>query len=154
MLIGQHLNFHCRGGTTIFRCKDRGRCCHFGIHQKYDGWFQKSEVLTQTVSSVLDIFHNMINQDPFLVLTLTFVVVDVYRYAYQIVLQIREMLQALPSHVDIQVPNGRHFTVCGDVHGQVKPSRHRQMYFSSLFRLRFWKFPLHCSSMIYCIFLS
>ncbi|KAK4394770.1 Serine/threonine-protein phosphatase 5 [Sesamum angolense] len=40
------------------------------------------------------------------------------RYAYQIVLQIREMLRALPSLVDINVPYGKHFTVCGDVHGQ------------------------------------
>ncbi|KAG2717537.1 hypothetical protein I3760_03G181100 [Carya illinoinensis] len=40
------------------------------------------------------------------------------RYAYQIVLQIREILRALPSLVDISVPDGNHFTVCGDVHGQ------------------------------------
>uniref|UniRef100_A0A1J3HMB1 Serine/threonine-protein phosphatase 5 n=1 Tax=Noccaea caerulescens TaxID=107243 RepID=A0A1J3HMB1_NOCCA len=40
------------------------------------------------------------------------------RYAYQIVLQTRQILQALPSLVDITVPNGKHFTVCGDVHGQ------------------------------------
>ncbi|KAM7262397.1 hypothetical protein ACFE04_000080 [Oxalis oulophora] len=40
------------------------------------------------------------------------------RYAYQIVLQMRQILQALPSLVDINVPNGNHFTVCGDVHGQ------------------------------------
>ncbi|XP_024018234.1 serine/threonine-protein phosphatase 5 [Morus notabilis] len=40
------------------------------------------------------------------------------RYAYQIVLQTREMLRALPSLVDITVPEGNHFTVCGDVHGQ------------------------------------
>ncbi|KAG8364769.1 hypothetical protein BUALT_Bualt18G0033200 [Buddleja alternifolia] len=40
------------------------------------------------------------------------------RYAYQIVLQIRELLLALPSLVDITVPIGKHFTVCGDVHGQ------------------------------------
>ncbi|XP_019173796.1 PREDICTED: uncharacterized protein LOC109169369 [Ipomoea nil] len=33
------------------------------------------------------------------------------RYAYQIV------LQALPSLIDINVPEGKHFTVCGDVHG-------------------------------------
>lgn len=26
---------------------------------------------------------------------------------------------ALPSLVDITVPDGKHFTVCGDVHGQV-----------------------------------
>ncbi|KAM5579974.1 serine/threonine-protein phosphatase 5 [Rosa sericea] len=40
------------------------------------------------------------------------------RYAFQIVLQTKEMLQTLPSLVDINVPNGNHFTVCGDVHGQ------------------------------------
>ncbi|XP_004304496.1 PREDICTED: serine/threonine-protein phosphatase 5 isoform X2 [Fragaria vesca subsp. vesca] len=40
------------------------------------------------------------------------------RYAFQIVLQTKEMLQKLPSLVDINVPNGKHFTVCGDVHGQ------------------------------------
>lgn len=42
-----------------------------------------------------------------------------YRYAFQIVLQTRDMLRALPSLVDIDIPNGKHFTVCGDVHGQV-----------------------------------
>ncbi|XP_054799323.1 serine/threonine-protein phosphatase 5 isoform X1 [Prosopis cineraria] len=40
------------------------------------------------------------------------------RYAYQIVLQTREMLLTLPPLVDINVPDGKHFTVCGDVHGQ------------------------------------
>ncbi|OMO83889.1 Tetratricopeptide TPR-1 [Corchorus capsularis] len=40
------------------------------------------------------------------------------RYAFQIVLQTREMLRAQPSLVDINVPDGSHFTVCGDVHGQ------------------------------------
>ncbi|PWA63702.1 serine/threonine-protein phosphatase 5 [Artemisia annua] len=40
------------------------------------------------------------------------------RYAFQIVLQTREILMALPSLVDINVPEGKHFTVCGDVHGQ------------------------------------
>ncbi|KAL7217580.1 hypothetical protein ACSBR2_010937 [Camellia fascicularis] len=40
------------------------------------------------------------------------------RYAFQIVLQTREMLCALPSLVDINIPDGKHFTVCGDVHGQ------------------------------------
>lgn len=29
------------------------------------------------------------------------------------------MLRALPSLVDIDIPDGKHFTVCGDVHGQV-----------------------------------
>uniref|UniRef100_A0A7N0TLY1 Serine/threonine-protein phosphatase 5 n=1 Tax=Kalanchoe fedtschenkoi TaxID=63787 RepID=A0A7N0TLY1_KALFE len=40
------------------------------------------------------------------------------RYAYQIVLQTRDLLRALPSLVDINVPLGSHFTICGDVHGQ------------------------------------
>ncbi|KAK9665924.1 hypothetical protein RND81_14G146200 [Saponaria officinalis] len=40
------------------------------------------------------------------------------RYAFQIVLQTRELLCALPSLVDVTVPNGKHFTICGDVHGQ------------------------------------
>lgn len=41
------------------------------------------------------------------------------RYAYQIVLKTLELLRAMPSLVDVDVPNGGHFTVCGDVHGQV-----------------------------------
>lgn len=40
------------------------------------------------------------------------------RYALQIVLQTREMLHSLPTLVDVNVPDGKHFTVCGDVHGQ------------------------------------
>ncbi|KAL7129111.1 hypothetical protein ABFS83_13G041700 [Erythranthe nasuta] len=40
------------------------------------------------------------------------------RYAFQIVLQIRDLMRELPSLVDIKVPAGKHFTVCGDVHGQ------------------------------------
>ncbi|KAL9659595.1 hypothetical protein QQ045_024402 [Rhodiola kirilowii] len=40
------------------------------------------------------------------------------RYAYQIVLQTRDLLRASSSLVDINVPPGNHFTVCGDVHGQ------------------------------------
>ncbi|XP_024632955.1 serine/threonine-protein phosphatase 5 [Medicago truncatula] len=40
------------------------------------------------------------------------------RYAYKIVLQIKKILKALPSLVDITVPHGKHITVCGDVHGQ------------------------------------
>ncbi|KAJ0113790.1 hypothetical protein Patl1_02634 [Pistacia atlantica] len=40
------------------------------------------------------------------------------RYAFQIVLQTREMLRALPSLVDINIPDDNHFTVCGDIHGQ------------------------------------
>lgn len=34
------------------------------------------------------------------------------------VLQARDLLRQLPSLVDIDIPSDRHFTVCGDVHGQ------------------------------------
>lgn len=40
------------------------------------------------------------------------------RYALQICLQVREMLRATPSLVDVAVPDGKNFTVCGDIHGQ------------------------------------
>ncbi|KAJ3693881.1 hypothetical protein LUZ60_009361 [Juncus effusus] len=40
------------------------------------------------------------------------------RYAYQVVLQARELLKAMPSLVEVSIQNGNHFTVCGDVHGQ------------------------------------
>jgi serine/threonine-protein phosphatase 5 len=33
-------------------------------------------------------------------------------------LQARQQLRELPSLVDIDIPSDRHFTVCGDVHGQ------------------------------------
>lgn len=40
------------------------------------------------------------------------------RYAFQILLQTRELLISLPSLVDITIPKERIFTVCGDIHGQ------------------------------------
>uniref|UniRef100_A0A0A9DA26 protein-serine/threonine phosphatase n=1 Tax=Arundo donax TaxID=35708 RepID=A0A0A9DA26_ARUDO len=40
------------------------------------------------------------------------------RYAFQIVLQVRDLLRSMPSLVDVNVPNSGQFTVCGDVHGQ------------------------------------
>ncbi|XP_026456033.1 uncharacterized protein LOC113356999 [Papaver somniferum] len=39
---------------------------------------------------------------------------------YQIKLQTREMLRVLPSLVDVSIAEGKHFTVCGDVHGQIR----------------------------------
>jgi hypothetical protein len=44
---------------------------------------------------------------------------SLYRYAFQIVLQARDLLRSMPSLEDVNVPNSGHFTVCGDVHGQV-----------------------------------
>lgn len=40
------------------------------------------------------------------------------RYAFQILLQVRDLLRATPSLVEIPVPDSSHFTVCGDIHGQ------------------------------------
>lgn len=40
------------------------------------------------------------------------------RFAFQILLQARELFRNLPSLVDIDIPDDKHFTVCGDVHGQ------------------------------------
>lgn len=40
------------------------------------------------------------------------------RFAFQIVLQARQQLKALPSLVEVEVAPDAHFTVCGDVHGQ------------------------------------
>lgn len=40
------------------------------------------------------------------------------RYVLQILQQTKEILKALPSLVDITIPEGKHLTVCGDVHGQ------------------------------------
>jgi serine/threonine-protein phosphatase 5 len=41
-----------------------------------------------------------------------------YKYAYQIVLAAIGVLSKEKTLVDIEVPEGRRITVCGDVHGQ------------------------------------
>ncbi|XP_066995119.1 serine/threonine-protein phosphatase 5 [Anabrus simplex] len=40
------------------------------------------------------------------------------KYAYQILLQVKQMFMTLPSLVEISVPDDSKFTVCGDIHGQ------------------------------------
>mmetsp|Transcript_22715 Transcript_22715/g.27453 ORF Transcript_22715/g.27453 Transcript_22715/m.27453 type:complete len:484 (-) Transcript_22715:168-1619(-) len=40
------------------------------------------------------------------------------RYAFEILLQVKEILQNQPTLNEIEIPEGSHFTVCGDVHGQ------------------------------------
>jgi serine/threonine-protein phosphatase 5 len=40
------------------------------------------------------------------------------KYVYAILLQMRQVLMKLDSLITIDVPEGTHFTVCGDVHGQ------------------------------------
>lgn len=44
------------------------------------------------------------------------------RYAFEILLQMKAILKETPTLMDIPVPDGTHFTVCGDVHGQVRCS--------------------------------
>ena len=41
-----------------------------------------------------------------------------FKYAFEILMQSKAILEALPTLVDVPVPEGTHFTVCGDVHGQ------------------------------------
>ncbi|KDD75869.1 calcineurin-like phosphoesterase [Helicosporidium sp. ATCC 50920] len=41
------------------------------------------------------------------------------RFAYELVLAAQRQLKALPSLVDVSVPEGEELTVCGDVHGQL-----------------------------------
>ncbi len=40
------------------------------------------------------------------------------RYAFQILIHIKEYLEKQPTLVDINVPDGKKFTICGDIHGQ------------------------------------
>eukprot|EP00899_Mesostigma_viride_P006511 jgi/Mesvir1/15861/Mv03407-RA.1 len=40
------------------------------------------------------------------------------RYAYAIILKTKTLLKSEPSLLEVPVPAGKHFTVCGDVHGQ------------------------------------
>lgn len=40
------------------------------------------------------------------------------RFAFQIVLEAREVLRTLPPLIDIEIPEDQHITVCGDIHGQ------------------------------------
>ncbi|XP_076097475.1 serine/threonine-protein phosphatase 5-like isoform X2 [Mytilus galloprovincialis] len=40
------------------------------------------------------------------------------RFAFQILLQIKDLFKNQPSLVDIDVPKGQKFTICGDIHGQ------------------------------------
>ncbi|CAI7811634.1 unnamed protein product [Closterium sp. NIES-54] len=75
------------------------------VDATYDGpRLEGEEVTLSFVQKMMDAFKNqkMLHR----------------RYAYQILFQIREQLRALPSLVDIQVPDGQHITVCGDIHGQ------------------------------------
>lgn len=40
------------------------------------------------------------------------------RFAFELVLGVKKVLESLPTIVDVPIPDGRHITVCGDVHGQ------------------------------------
>lgn len=40
------------------------------------------------------------------------------KYAYKILLDVKKLLMAQPSLVDIKIGDNDKFTVCGDIHGQ------------------------------------
>lgn len=40
------------------------------------------------------------------------------KYAYKILLDVKSWFMAQPSLVDITIPEGKKFTICGDIHGQ------------------------------------
>ncbi|XP_003745423.1 serine/threonine-protein phosphatase 5 [Galendromus occidentalis] len=40
------------------------------------------------------------------------------KYAYQILLEAKAIFEKCPTLVDIEVPDGQKFTICGDIHGQ------------------------------------
>jgi serine/threonine-protein phosphatase 5 len=40
------------------------------------------------------------------------------KYLWQILKRVKEILKALPTLVDVEVPKGKEITVCGDTHGQ------------------------------------
>ena len=40
------------------------------------------------------------------------------RYAFQILLEVKKFFSSQPTLVDVEVPEGRKFTICGDIHGQ------------------------------------
>ncbi|KAK9076316.1 hypothetical protein SSX86_004650 [Deinandra increscens subsp. villosa] len=91
------------GYTDEFLTK--GQILNIDVEPQYAGARIEGDVITlDFVKKMMDDFKNQKSLHK--------------RYAFQIVLQTREILMAMPSLVDIHVPNGKHFTVCGDVHGQ------------------------------------
>nr|CAG4645435.1 EOG090X03S1 [Lynceus sp. MCZ IZ 141354] len=40
------------------------------------------------------------------------------KFAYQILLEARKLFMSQPSLVDVAIPEGHKFTICGDIHGQ------------------------------------
>ena len=40
------------------------------------------------------------------------------RYAFQMLLDVNKFFSAQPTLVDVNVPDGNKFTICGDIHGQ------------------------------------
>jgi serine/threonine-protein phosphatase 5 len=68
------------------------------------------------------------------------------RYAFQILLQTRELLLSSPTLVDITIPDHGHFTVCGDIHGQVYSAD--SSWQCSLAVLFLFKYSKICGNMV------
>mmetsp|Transcript_22282 Transcript_22282/g.73000 ORF Transcript_22282/g.73000 Transcript_22282/m.73000 type:complete len:481 (+) Transcript_22282:104-1546(+) len=41
-----------------------------------------------------------------------------HKYVFEVLLKLKEVLEELPSLVDVPIPEGSHINVCGDTHGQ------------------------------------
>ena len=40
------------------------------------------------------------------------------KYLWTLLVKVRNIFKALPTLVDVEIPNGKEITVCGDTHGQ------------------------------------
>ncbi|XP_074287567.1 serine/threonine-protein phosphatase 5-like [Silene latifolia] len=75
------------------------------VDPNYSGPRFKGESITlEFIKSMIDDFKNEICLHE--------------KFAYQILVRTRDLLFQLPTLVDISVPDGKHITVCGDLHGQ------------------------------------
>jgi len=74
------------------------------VDSSYDGVHLPEPITKQFV---LDLIESLKNQKKLHM-----------KYTVQILLQVRKILSSLDSLIDIDVPEGHHFNVCGDVHGQ------------------------------------
>jgi len=74
------------------------------VEPKYEGPHLKGSVTLEFVQQLMDHFKNRKNLHK--------------KYAYMILVQARQYFLKQPTLVDINIPLGCEFTVCGDVHGQ------------------------------------
>ena len=101
------------------------------LHKRYLGKILHLRLKRHVSHKIIFLFFFPLSCSFFLLPSIDSINCFICRYAYQIVLQAREMLRALPSLVDVTVPDGNRFTVCGDVHGQVREWKHHIRKYNS-----------------------